>query len=91
MVPADVSLKQIVEAAFSETHSGRSPDDVVIDEELNQRFIRTCRFYLPEADAYVLNWTLMDLRKGGDLGPVTTVRRRVEYSSSLHAAEIAAK
>jgi hypothetical protein len=84
-------LKQVVKNTFLRTHTGRSTDDVVIDEELNRRFIAACQEELPFACPEVLNWTLYNLRKAAGLGPVTQTKSKQHHDDYLHAAEIAAR
>jgi hypothetical protein len=84
-------LRQIVAAAFLAVHEGRSSDDVVINDDLNQSFISRCRESLPTATESDLNWTLLNLRKSSGLGPVATKRERVNHDPYLHASEIAAR
>jgi predicted GIY-YIG superfamily endonuclease len=86
------SLRDVVRTAFFETHHGHSPDDVVIDDNLNSAFIAACLGQLPAAEPGELNWTLLNLRKQPPgLGNVTTVKRRDDHRDYVHAAEIAAR
>lgn len=84
-------LREVVAAAFLAVHQGRSSDDVVIDDDLNQAFILHCHESLPGASEGQLNWTLLNLRKSSGLGPVTTRRGRTNHDAYLHASEIAAR
>lgn len=84
-------LRQVVSAAFMAVHQGRSSDDVVIDDDLNQSFILRCRESLPSATDLELNWTLLNLRKSSNLGPVATIRQRLSHDAYLHGSEIAAR
>jgi hypothetical protein len=84
-------LKQGVRQAFLKTHAGRSTDDVVIDDDLNRRFLAACQEELPSTSPEVLNWTLFTLRKASGLGPVTSTRERQHHDDYMHAAEIAAR
>jgi len=42
--PATPSLREVVKKCFFATHSGRSTDDVVIDDTLNAAFIDKVRY-----------------------------------------------
>ena len=46
---------------------------------------------MADADLATCNWTLLNLRKTGGLGPVVTRRRQVQHDDYLHASEIAAR
>jgi len=85
-------IRGVVEEAFLKTHEGRSTDDVVIDDGLNRNFIRAASRIMPGVAARDLNWQLLNLRKSGKLGPVTSVRytlpKREEF---IHAVEMAAR
>lgn len=84
-------LRQVISAAFLAVHQGRSSDDVIIDDDLNQSFILRCRESLPFATDHDLNWTLLNLRKSSSLGSVATKRERLTHDAYLHASEIAAR
>ncbi|NQT87378.1 GIY-YIG nuclease family protein [bacterium] len=80
--------------AFRRSHDGRSVDDVLIDDALNARFLDACLELLPTVPAAELNRRLLNLRKTGRLGRVTTKRVRLtaaEREAFVHAAEIAAR
>lgn len=78
--------------AFRRTHAGRSTDDVIIDDELNARFVSACAALQPSLPAAELNRRLLGLRKSGKLGRVTSVRIPLkDYDEYSHAAEIAAR
>ena len=85
-------IKEAARRAFLETQQGRSTDDVIIEDSLNESFISAATKILPDVSPQEFNWHLMNLRKAGRLGRVTTVRRslpdREEY---LHASQIAAR
>lgn len=84
-------IRQVATEAFFEVHEGRSTDDVVIDDRLNQRFIKCCRRSLPDTDEFDLNWGLLGLRKSSELGPVVTRTARQRHDDYVHAAEFAAR
>lgn len=85
-------LDEIVADAFLRTHEGRSSDDVVIDDERNAAFVEACREQLPDLSAAELNRRLLNLRKQGKLGRVTSRRVRLrDFDRYVHAAEIAAR
>lgn len=85
-------LRETVRRCFFATHGGHSTDDVVIDDELNKRFVQSCLAEWPTATLYELNWELYNLRKQPPgIGKVTTIRRRNNHDAYLHASEIAAR
>jgi len=91
---ADVSsdIRDIVRRSFFATHGGRSPDDVVIDDTLNEAFVAACLRELPNGAPADLNWTLLSIRKQPPgLGKITTVKRRDNHEEYIHIAEIAAR
>jgi predicted GIY-YIG superfamily endonuclease len=86
------SLREVVLRNFFATHSGRSTDDVVIDDIRNAAFIAACQEEVPTATPYQLNWELYNLRKQPPgIGRVTTVKTRDRHDDYLHASEIAAR
>src|SRR6516225_9586945 len=84
-------LKEVVKSAFLKVHGKRSTDDVIIDDDLNKRFIASCQTELPDVSPDVFNWCLYNLRKASGIGPVTEGRKKQRHDSYLHAAEIAAR
>ncbi len=84
-------LQRAVSVAFLEVHDGRSTDDVVIDPDLNARFLARCCELNPGVDARESNWTLMNLRKASGLGKVTTKKVTLNHSEYVHASQIAAR
>lgn len=89
---ADTSdLRDVVRQAFAQTSDGWSADEVVLNDELNAAFLKRCRTSRPEADAFELNWTLLNLRKAGGLDVRSTKRTSLNHEDYLHAAEIAAR
>ncbi|MGA2171409.1 MAG: GIY-YIG nuclease family protein [Sedimentisphaerales bacterium] len=85
------TIDEVVRDAFLATHSGHSTDDVVICDELNEKFILLCQNRLPDIADKEFNWALMNLRKRGQLGAVATHKERVSYDDFLHASEISAR
>ncbi|MBM80944.1 MAG: excinuclease ABC subunit C [Planctomycetaceae bacterium] len=78
--------------AFRETHDGWSSDEVLLQDKLNQAFLKKCRELVPESNAAECNWTLINLRKAGKLSGIRSTRRRYDrHDDYLHAAEIAAR
>ena len=94
-------LEKIVKAAFLSVHDGRSPDDVVIDDELNKKYVAECEKLLSESEDEALrtqsfsdfdfNHKLQNIRKRGGLGRVTTSSQRIVHDEYAHASEIAAR
>lgn len=85
------NLNDVVAIAFHETHDGWSTDEVVLRDDLNRAFLAKCREKLPDVSSEEFNWTLLNLRKAGKLGAVTTRRVRQDHDDYQHAAEIAAR
>jgi predicted GIY-YIG superfamily endonuclease len=83
----DAQLKDVVAAAFVETHNGFSSDEVILQSELNKSFIAACQKQLPNTDAAKFNWALINLRKAGKL-PALTSRRNKNLSGSREAQHI---
>lgn len=86
--------------AFKQTHDGWSSDEVILQDDLNQKFLTVCNEKLAavgvtNADPAALNWRLMALRKAGKLKVKSTKRassKPKETSDSVPqaAAEISA-
>jgi len=88
----DQCISHAIATAFRRTHDGRSTDDVIIDDELNARFVSACSELQLTLSAAELNRRLLGLRKSGRLGRVTRVRVPLrDYEDYSHAAEIAAR
>ena len=82
-----------IERAFSEVYDGYSADRIVVDPDLNPRFIEAChRQGLHEDDA-ILNRQLLNLRKQGRLTRWKTTKRTSFRDEAAYrfAAEIAAR
>ncbi len=93
-VPADSQselIRSVVQAAYRQTHSGWSSDEVLLREDLNVEFVNACRQRLPTASPTELNWTLLNLRKAGGLHGRVTRRQAYRHDDYRHAAEIAAR
>jgi predicted GIY-YIG superfamily endonuclease len=71
---ASDNLKKIVMDAFAATHDGWSSDEVILQTDLNERFIAECHKSIPDATPQELNWSLMNLRKAGQLKARATQR-----------------
>jgi hypothetical protein len=87
----DVTIARLVEA-FRAVHDGYSSERVVIDPDLNERFLAECRkLGLVEQSDYDLNHALFDIRKSGKANlPPTTKRPMVrDYDRFEFACEIA--
>ncbi len=84
-------LKQTVNKAFRLTHDGWSSDEVILDDELHQAFLKKCSAMLPSVSEEEFSWTLLNLRKAGKLETKSTRRRRVNVDPVAHIAEIVAR
>ncbi len=84
-------IKQVVLAAFAATHNGWSSDEVILQDELNDRFVTRCRQELPDTEPARLNGTLMNLRKAGLLEASTTRRDPRSTASCSHIGEMCAR
>lgn len=87
----DPDLREIVLKAFAQVHDGRSSDAVILDPELNRRFIAACLAEREDLGEFDCNWTLMNLRKGGQLSTRATRRGPRNSAVGLAVAEIAAR
>lgn len=85
-------LKDVVRLSFADVYDGWSSDEVLLQDELNAAFIAACVKRLPEGRAFDFNWTLLNLRKAGQLTDLKSTKRKVtDPDEYLHAAEIAAR
>ncbi len=84
-------VETVVKNAFLKVHEGRSTDDVVIDPDLNARFLVTCEEISPGIDGFDANWKLLNLRKSSSLGKVTTKTEKLQHKEYQHASQIAAR
>ena len=89
--PARNALTHAVRRAFQDVHAGWSADEVLVRDDLNAAFLRRCRELAPNADAGQCNWTLLNLRKAGQLDVPATQRDPRRHEAYFHAAEIAAR
>ncbi len=79
-------------AAFRKVHDGYSSDEVLLQDELQAKFIAACHEALPEASPEVLNWTLLNLRKQGRLSEISTTKQnRIATDDVRHIGEIVAR
>lgn len=85
------NLDAVVIESFESTHAGWSSDEVILNDERNQKFIEACHQKLPNVSAADLNWRLMNLRKAGKLKTKTTKSNRTSVADITHIAEIAAR
>ena len=85
-------LREVVRAAFLAARDGWSTDEVLLNDQLNRRFLDECRKRMPDADPRHCNWALLNLRKSGALRGLRARKRRHDrHDEYLHAAEIAAR
>ena len=90
----------LIVEAFKETHDGWSSDEVVLQDNLNRKFLKACQAKLIEAGVEnakpaALNWRLMALRKAGKLKVksskrATTPTKGTDGAVVQDVAEIAA-
>lgn len=85
------SIERVVVRSFEAVHNGWSSDEVLLQDELNRKFIACCHREVPQESVASLNWKLLNLRKAGKLRFVVTQRRRDDHESYRHLAEIAAR
>jgi hypothetical protein len=85
-------MKETVREAFLNVCEGRSPDLVVVDPDLNARFLSECEARgLSEAPA-ILNRCLLNLRKSGDLPGIRSKPVRLANQEAYRfASEIATR
>ncbi|NOX57191.1 MAG: hypothetical protein GXP27_22715 [Planctomycetes bacterium] len=85
-------LREVVREAFLAARDGWSTDEVLLNDQLNRRFLDECRRRMPDADPTHCNWALLNLRKSGALRGIRASKRRHDrHDDYLHAAEIAAR
>src|SRR5439155_20456787 len=83
-------MRQVVRAAFLAIREQQSPDVVIADLNLNERFIRECRWRGLTEPPLALNLCLLSLRKTGDLQGIRSARTVVRGQESYRfAGEIA--
>lgn len=85
-------MRDTVREAFLKVREGRSADVVVVDPDLNARFLLECQACgLSELPAN-LNRCLLNLRKSGDLAAIGSTRVRLANQESYRfASEVAAR
>lgn len=84
-------LDKVIISAFKLTHDGYSSDEVILNDALNQAFLKECQNQLPNSKAFDINWRLMNLRKAGKLKVKSTKRNRTSVHAISHIAEIASR
>ncbi|MGZ0173147.1 MAG: GIY-YIG nuclease family protein [Planctomycetales bacterium] len=96
--PADLDaqtrreVKDVARLAYLKVYDGWSTDEVLLQTELNDKFLAGCRRRMPDIPSFDFNWTLLNLRKAGGLRDISASKRRRDNSDAyLHAAEIAAR
>jgi len=96
--PAELSaavkrkLKDVARVAYVSASDGWSTDEVLLQDELNRKYLSECRARMPDVRDFDFNWTLINLRKAGELSDVKTSRRRRDDPDEyLSAAEITAR
>ena len=89
--PALTEIRDVVQQAFADTHDGWSSDEVVLNTDLNEAFLRECLEQLPETSPATFNWTLLNMRKAGQLKFATTKRNQKSVQQFAQISEIAAR
>lgn len=94
-------IKEVVTLSFLATYNGWSSDEVILQDDLNQSFVKQCLHSIRKLNkssatpiqpsTSELNWTLMNLRKAGKLKAKTRKRKTVDLNAVRHVAEIAAR
>jgi len=83
-----------VKKAFDAVREEFSPDRVVADPRLNRPFLSHCEAFGLDDDPFSLNWTLLNLRKNGELQGLKSRKSlvpgqwRYAYASELAARSI---
>lgn len=89
---ASADIDELVLEAFAAVHDGYSSDEVILNDDLNARFLAECRRRKSDVDPFSCNWRLMNLRKAGKLNSFATTRRGPRPDKNLFCvAEIAAR
>ena len=78
----------LIVEAFKQTHDGWSSDEVVLQDDLNEKFLQACQMKLAEvgvtdAKPAALNWRLLALRKAGKLKVKSTKRASAKTLASV--------
>jgi hypothetical protein len=88
-------LEDIVKDAFLASHDGVSTDELLCDDALLASFDHTLQQLASLAGVTVDQgdgrWILLNIRKSGKLGRITTKRLRVRHDAYKHIAETAAR
>ena len=84
-------IRDTIRSAFVQTHEGWSVDEVILNDELNDAFIKRCRAKLPTLEPADITWRLLNMRKAGLLKVKTTRFNRTPVTSSIAVAEIVAR
>ncbi len=85
-------VKDVTRLAYLKVYDGWSTDEVLLQTKLNDQFLAECKRRQPDIPSFDFNWTLLNLRKAGELRDISATKRRRDNSDAyLHAAEIAAR
>ncbi len=86
-------MRDAVRDAFKSVSSGYSTDRVLVDPELNAKFLEACWALGCQATAEQLNQTLLNIRKSGALSEYKTTKRARfdDENDYCFAGEIAAR
>ena len=85
-------VKDVARLAYVTVYDGWSTDEVLLQTKLNDQYLAECRRRMPGIPGFDFNWTLLNLRKAGELRDVSASKRRRDNAENyLHAAEIAAR
>ena len=92
---ADGLRKEIIVDAFNDVHDGYSTDWVIIEPNLNRLFLSKCRKLGLKYSGWVLNHTLMNIRKtkkySGRMEKATKRAGFPDYDDYAFASEIAVR
>ena len=77
----------LIVEAFKQTHDGWSSDEVVLQDDLNDQFLKACKTKfaavgVKDAEPAALNWRLLALRKASKLKVQSTRRAPVKSKSA---------
>lgn len=85
-------VKDVARLAYVAVYDGWSTDEVLLQDDLNAKYLAECTKRMPEIRQFDFNWSLLNLRKAGALRDVRSTKRRSDrHDAYLHAAEIAAR
>jgi predicted GIY-YIG superfamily endonuclease len=85
-----IDEKKVAEI-FRATHDGWSVDEVLLDDDRRDAFLKACSAAGIQADEKQLLETLVHVRKSGKLNAKSTKSNRQQFDDELVAAEIAAR